>query len=195
MNSLPKSSVGSKSKYTLFVSRCGLHRTELETPQLGAAVYVFIAKSDKDFKPFPTNQLKTLRQMRISITHSNEISLKKKLDLIVDGIFGYSLKGNPRGIAAQLIEWANHQSVPSLALDSPSGLDTITGTIFQPASQATATLTLALLKKDFLVSSAKKQIGELYLADISVPLEIYSKPPLELKVSNIFTQNEVIRLW
>ena len=64
--------------------------------------------------------------------------------LIVDGLIGYRLKGAPHGAVADLIRWANAQPAPILALDVPSGIDTTNGTVFDPAIQATATMTLAL---------------------------------------------------
>jgi NAD(P)H-hydrate epimerase len=44
-------------------------------------------------------------------------------DLVVDTLIGYSLRGDPTGRAATLIEWANEQPAPILALDAPSGVD------------------------------------------------------------------------
>ena len=77
----------------------------------------------------------------------------------------------------------------------PSGVNTTTGSAYEPAIQATATLTLALPKEGLRVEATKLRIGELYLADISVPPELYSKSPLDLKVANVFAQDEIVRLW
>ncbi len=82
---------------------------------------------------------------------------------------GYHLKGAPRGTAADLIRWANAQLAPILALDVPSGVDTTTRTVFDPAIKATAIMTLALPKAGLRAPGVETQIGELYLADISVP--------------------------
>ena len=77
----------------------------------------------------------------------------------------------------------------------PSGVNTTTGLAFEPAIQATATLTLALPKEGLRLEGTKLRIGELYLADISVPPELYGKSPLDLEVANIFAQGEIVRLW
>jgi hypothetical protein len=37
-------------------------------------------------------------------------------------------------------------------------------------------------------------VGELYLADISVPPALYAEPALQLKVGAIFSQSDIIRL-
>ena len=114
--------------------------------------------------------------------------------LIIDGVIGYSLKGNPRGGAGELIRWANSQNAPILALDAPSGVDTTSGTVFTPAIKATATLTLALPKKGLLIEGVEAQVGELYLADISVPPELYAEPALQISVGHISAENDIVRV-
>lgn len=80
----------------------------------------------------------------------------EKVDLIIDGIIGYNLSSAPRGAAAELIRWPNAQEgTPILALDTPSGIDTTTGTVFTPAIKATATMTLALQKEGLRAAGAE----------------------------------------
>jgi NAD(P)H-hydrate epimerase len=104
------------------------------------------------------------------------------------------LKGNPRGAAGDLIRWANTQGAPILALDAPSGVDTTTGTVYEPAIQATATMTLALPKEGLKAPNVMVNVGELYLADISVPPALYAEPALQLKVGPIFARSDIICL-
>ena len=99
-------------------------------------------------------------------------------DLVIDALIGYSLSGDPHGRPGELIEWANHQPSPVLALDVPSGLDTATGLIGDPCVRATATMTLALPKVG--LEYAPTVVGELYLADISVPGSVYQAFGIEL---------------
>ena len=107
---------------------------------------------------------------------------------------GYSLKGAPRATVANLIRWANQRSAPILSLDAPSGVDTTTGTVFDPAIMATATMTLALPKEGLRASGVGDRVGELYLADIGVPPSLYARPPLGLAVGNIFADGDIIGL-
>lgn len=93
-----------------------------------------------------------------------------------------------------MILWANAQGVPILALDAPSGVDTTTGRVFDPAIRATATMTLALPKEGLRAPGVESQVGELYLADIGVPPSLYAEPTLGLTVGNIFARSEIIRL-
>jgi len=46
---------------------------------------------------------------------------------------------------------------------------------------ARATLTLALPKTGLLTEAAKKAVGDLYLADISVPPELYKSSGLDIQ--------------
>lgn len=110
-------------------------------------------------------------------------------DLVVDALIGYSLQGRPCGRTAELIAWANGQRAPVLALDAPSGLDATTGVAHEPSIHASATLTLALPKVGLLDAST---VGELYLADISVPAFVYRR--LGITPPELFRDAPVIRL-
>lgn len=160
----------------------------------GAQVTVFTTKADADFSPIPAHQLDILRRMQVSVAPADDISQLGRPDLILDGVIGYSLKGAPRGAAGDLIRWTNAQDVPILALDAPSGVDTTTGTVFDPAVKATATMTLALPKEGLRAMGVDDQVGELYLADISVPPDLYAEPALAVQVGHIFAKNDIIRL-
>ena len=134
--------------------------------------------------PVPAHQADILGRMGLVIA-----PLPVPADLVVDALIGYSLRGDPTGQAATLIEWANQQPAPILALDTPSGLDVTTGVAGTPHIQATATLTLALPKIGLIDSSA---VGELFLADISVPAIVYQR--MGLTTPELFRDDVVIRL-
>ncbi len=140
------------------------------------------------------HQLEILRRMDLSLGTTKDLEMMEPPDLVIDGIIGYSLGGAPRGEAARLIEWANDQSAPVLALDVPSGLEATTGVALSPAIRAAATLTLALPKKGLRVPGVDRHVGELYLADISVPSTLYARVGLEQEVGPIFAGGEIVRL-
>lgn len=160
----------------------------------GAMVQVFVTRPAEDFSAIPAHQLDILQRMKVPVTPAAGITQADQPDLIVDGLIGYSLKGAPRGAAGDLIRWANEQAAPILALDAPSGVDTTTGTVFEPAIKATATMTLALPKEGLHAGGVEAQVGELYLADISVPPELYAESTLQLEVGRLFAQSDIIRL-
>ncbi len=159
----------------------------------GANVEVFVTKPDEQLAEIPRHQLGIARAMNIPI-HIGAPPVDAAFDLVVDGIIGYSLHGAPRGTAADMIRWAVAQPAPVLALDAPSGVDTTTGSTFDPVIRAAATMTLALPKEGLRVESVRENVGELYLADISVPPELYAEPALQFEVSALFSQSDIIQV-
>ena len=79
-----------------------------------------------------------------------------------------------------------------LSLDVPSGVDATTGETDDPAIEVAATMTLALPKVGLLAETAKANVGELYLADISVPPALYGR--LGLEVGPIVANEEILKL-
>ena len=56
-------------------------------------------------------------------------------------------------------------------------------------------MTLALPKEGLRAPEAREAVGELYLADISVPPALYAGPSLGLDVGPLFHAADVIRIW
>lgn len=159
----------------------------------GAKVRTFVARKGADFTGVPEHQLRVLEAMDVSV-RVGAPPANLEFDLIIDGVIGYSLTGAPRDAAADLIRWAISQSAPVLALDTPSGVDTTNGEVMDPAIRADATMTLALPKEGLRAAPARAVVGELYLADISVPPELYASPTLGLEVGPLFAKSDIVRL-
>jgi NAD(P)H-hydrate epimerase len=149
----------------------------------GCKVRVVLAKPEA-LTAVPAHQLDILTRMEVPIDDD-----ARPVDLVVDALIGYSLRGDPSGRAADMIDWANGQGAPVLALDTPSGLDVTTGLAGSPSVQASATLTLALPKVGLLDAPS---VGELYLADISVPVVVYER--MGVTVPELFGHATVIRI-
>jgi NAD(P)H-hydrate epimerase len=160
----------------------------------GARVLVVLAQSTDKLTTVPAHQLDILTRMCVPVLAAEEINTTTAPAVVLDGLIGYSLRGAPRGAAAELIRWANGQHAPILALDVPSGIDAGTGTVYEPAIRANATLTLALPKKGLRLPAVKALVGELYLADISVPPELYASATLGISLAPLFSKADVIRL-
>ncbi|MCI0782045.1 MAG: NAD(P)H-hydrate epimerase [Chloroflexi bacterium] len=161
----------------------------------GAYVDVLVTSEPAQFSEIPHHQLTILQHMDVSVGVAGETVELPSADLIIDAIIGYSLHGAPTGPAASLIRAANAHGAPILALDVPSGVDTTSGSAFEPAIHATATLTLALPKEGLHVEAAKVLVGELYLGDIGVPKELYASPPLNIDLGPVFAEDDIIRVW
>lgn len=160
----------------------------------GAEVEVYTATETEQLEGLPALQLSTLKRIGIPIQSGAALGPTRGFDLIIDGIIGYHLSGNPHGLAKSMIEWANRSPIPVLSLDTPSGLDLSTGALYNPAIKARATLALALPKKGLYGEDIQHVRGELYLADIGVPLELYAEPSLGIELRPIFTESDVLRI-
>ena len=88
----------------------------------------------------------------------------KRFDLVVDGLLGYNLDGNPRGEYARLIQLANNSGKPILAVDLPSGLNA-DGEKYTPCIRAKRTICLGYPKKGCLIS---RKPGEVWVGYISI---------------------------
>ena len=96
---------------------------------------------------------------------------KERPDLLVDALIGYGLTSAPRGIAADLITWANGTGAPILSLDVPSGVDATTGDTPGAVVRPRWTMTLALPKTGL----RPEHTGQLVLADIGIPAEAFRR--------------------
>ena len=152
---------------------------------------MFTSSPKADYSGIPQHQLQIADRIGIPIFDS-ELPHSHG-DLILDGLIGYSLRGAPRGRAAELANFANSCDTPTLSLDVPSGIDTASGVSYEPSISASATLTLALPKAGLFSEIAIAQTGELYLGDISVPPSLYERMKLEVPAS-LFETSDIIRI-
>jgi NAD(P)H-hydrate epimerase len=157
----------------------------------GARVDVILVGNETRLKEIPARQWQVSR--KLGITRST-VDLSNT-DLIMDAMLGYGVKGNPRPPLADWIHLANESKLTILSLDTPSGLDTTTGAPGAAYIHASATLTLALPKTGLLTLTAKPFVGDLYLADIGVPPELYAAPSLGLQVISPFREETIVKLF
>ena len=155
----------------------------------GAQVCVVLAASLNEYRDVPAHQLAILQKMGVEIFH---VATLPPADLILDCLIGYGLSGAPQGTIADLMRAANASGTLIISLDTPSGLDTTTGEVFDPCIHANATLTLALPKVGLLTESARAVVGELYVGDLSVPTRVYAA--MGLQVPNIFAEHEIVHI-
>jgi NAD(P)H-hydrate epimerase len=159
----------------------------------GAQCDIGLGKTAGDLAAVPSAQFDILR----TITTINPISptdLGNGYDLILDGLIGYSLKGNPYGKVADYIQSANAVSSPVLSLDVPSGFDGATGKVRLPCVNADATLTLALPKLGMTRGEHVNNVGRLFCADISCPPQVFENLNLDRPYETPFTTSPVVEV-
>lgn len=162
----------------------------------GTHVCVILGHGREEMQGVPLHQLVILERIGVPVRWpaqaDGDVRGLPRADLILDALIGYSLRGAPREPAASLIRAANAARIPVLALDIPSGLDGDSGEAAEPAVRAAATLTLALPKAGLLRPGAGAWVGDLYLADISVPETVYRR--LGLDVGPLFARADIVRV-
>lgn len=160
----------------------------------GASVQITLAASPEQLKNVPAHQWRTLSRLPVErIVYNPDIPPDlSPADAVLDALIGYGLRGSPRGAAADLIRLTNAASCLTIALDAPSGLDATSGVPGDPCLRADATLTLALPKVGLLTPEARAVVGELYLADISVPPTLYAE--LGLPPPQVFDHDTIVRV-
>lgn len=147
-------------------------------------VEVSVALTRRDLSGVPGLQLGILQRMGMPIGEPRES------DVIIDAVIGYSLHGPPRGAALELIRYANESPGRKLALDVPSGVDVDTGQTPGHAINCDVTMTLALPKAGLDLSPL---VGELWLADISVPQSVYAGMGIAVP-EDLFASSTLVRL-
>ena len=156
----------------------------------GAAVTLTVVGSAPHIKDVPAYQLSIIQKLGL-LTSNPELN---RADVIIDAMIGYGLIGDPRPPVADWIKLANASQTHIIALDTPSGLDTTMGIPSKNCIRADVTLTLALPKVGLMTPEAKPFVGDLYLADISVPPELYVSPSLGLGEISPFSTEPIIKL-
>ncbi len=151
----------------------------------GSRPKVVLAQPPRELAGVPGHQFEIVERMGVPVLDEPEPA-----DLVIDALIGYSLRGTPRGHVGELIYWINDQESPVLSLDTPSGLDVTTGEPHDPFVRATATMTLALPKTGLVKAP---EVGELYLADISVPPGVYRRLGMQVP-AGLFADGAIVRL-
>jgi NAD(P)H-hydrate epimerase len=152
----------------------------------GAEVRVALGSPEDRLAPVTRQQLQLVAAMGIAIRDG--LDETDEADLVIDALLGYGQTGTPRGGLAGLIGWSRGRQV--IALDVPSGLDPTAGVLHEPHVAAAATLTLALPKEG--LRAAPDAVGDLFLADISVPAMLYRR--LGLAFASPFGAGPIVRL-
>jgi hydroxyethylthiazole kinase-like uncharacterized protein yjeF len=118
--------------------------------------------------------------LRIFKSHAEALPFvaETPYDVLIDAITGTGLRLDEPGMAlvsplSDGIELINtirdRSSVPTIAVDIPSGLDVTTGLSATPVIMADVTVTMAFLKKGFYLNEGPKCCGEVHVAEISIP--------------------------
>ena len=105
---------------------------------------------------------------RVTVADAANPPPQKKFGLVVDGLFGIGLAREIDGEYAKLVDHANAQACPVLALDVPSGVHSDTGRVPGRAVRATHTVTFIALKPGLLTLDGPDYCGAVTVADLGL---------------------------
>lgn len=89
--------------------------------------------------------------------------------LVIDCLFGFSLRGAVTGAAAEIIRKVNDAPAPVLSVDVPSGVEADGGRVHGDAVRATRTVTFSAPKVGLFVAPGAGFAGVVEVADIGIP--------------------------
>jgi ADP-dependent NAD(P)H-hydrate dehydratase / NAD(P)H-hydrate epimerase len=124
--------------------------------------------------PIDVQLLKKADEARIDVAHS---------DAVIDAIFGTGLDREVKGLAADIIALINTCRKPVFSLDIPSGINGNSGDVMGVAVRAGHTVTFGLPKIGNLLYPGYGYCGDLSVAHISFPPELYDRGELKIQTN------------
>lgn len=117
-----------------------------------------------------------LNDPKCTLTYSKNLSDTEireeanSADCVIDSLLGTGSTGAPRGEVERLIRFCkNNRAV--VAFDMPSGIDPLSGNIYDPCVKADMTITFLAAKKGMCFSPAFDMCGTVVIADIGISPE------------------------
>ncbi len=135
-------------------------------------------------------ELDALRKLGVEVTGT---LLFESAEVVLDAIFGTGISRPPEGNFAAWIDAINESEARVVAIDVPSGLDADTGVAYAPTVKAHTTVTLGLPKAGLLRGDGPRLAGEVWVADIGMPLEVYAELGIEVP-STLFSTHDRFRM-
>ena len=137
--------------------------------QVGWKVFLRLAAPTEELSELTKSQLGRLKNARMLENVKTLQSFPGRL-ILLDGLFGIGLSGPPRGVSAEMTREMNELRREcggfTVAVDLPSGLDAISGEVFDPCVRADLTVTLGAVKSGLVTDAATDVVGRL----VTVPL-------------------------
>jgi hydroxyethylthiazole kinase-like uncharacterized protein yjeF len=126
------------------------------------------------------------RFFRVSVASRRDEVPDRPWGLVVDGLFGIGLAREIAGEYAALVDYANAQRCPVLALDIPSGVHSDSGRVLGRAVRATHTVTFIALKPGLLTLDGPDYCGAIEIADLGLDVQRLAPPSAWVAAADLF---------
>ncbi len=108
----------------------------------------------------------------------------RSYDVVIDAIYGTGIHGTVGGISYDVINEINENAKYTLSVDVPSGINSDSGEICGICVKADKTVTFVAYKVGMLMFPAADYVGEVTVADISIPDYIIEQQKVSINVAD-----------
>jgi len=151
----------------------------------GLNVQIYLPRGRVKLNEISRNQLLRAEQIGIKIFERIPTDNLNENNIFIDAYLGYNFEFRNDKLTKEVFNFLSTCN-NIVSLDTPSGLEINTGKVFSNI-HPTATITLGFIKIGLLLTN-EKTLGDLYVADIGIPIEIFKSkmgiswnPPFLLK--------------
>ncbi|MCS7309466.1 MAG: NAD(P)H-hydrate dehydratase [Armatimonadetes bacterium] len=147
----------------------------------GARVQVVLVAEPERVKGDALTNLRIVQKLGLPLhvlRSVDELSMlwERGWHLVVDALLGVGITGEVRGLVGEVIRFLQqHQEVPVVAVDIPSGIDADTGAVCGCAVRASLTVTFGAMKVGLAVYPGAEYAGEVVVADIGIPEQVVAQ--------------------
>ncbi len=145
----------------------------------GAEVNTFLFSAVDELSPDALINYRILEKMQGNIAPLQSSAdldhlmlLLMDVDLVIDAMYGIGFKGSLNPFESQVVKLLNWSRAQVLAVDIPSGVEADTGRVHGEAIRADYTVTFAAPKLGMIMDKGRDYVGQLSVADISIPGEL-----------------------
>lgn len=149
---------------------------------LGKHIDIFVIGTENKLSKDCGLNYKILSNSNIRVNFITTIdhleTLKKSIntrEVIIDAILGTGLSREVKGIHKEIILAINESKATTIAVDTPSGLNSDTGEVMGCCVKADKTISFQFYKKGFLNYKSFEYTGEIIIENIGIPSEVSKK--------------------
>ncbi len=138
----------------------------------------WIGKEEK-MSPETKRNYEICKSIGMELTHiDNEDKLTElnwNYDCIIDAMIGVGGSENIRGIAKDILQIVNKIPAWKIAVDAPTGLNTLNGIAGEDAFKADLTVTMYAKKLGQILADGPEQCGDIFVANLGAPQSIINE--------------------
>lgn len=108
-------------------------------------------------------------------TEQDVDNLQLDAEIIVDALIGVGGSENIRGLALNILKKIKEVEALKIAIDCPTGLNSLTGVANEFCFEADYTITMYTYKLGLLINQGPDYCGEIFVAELGVPNSIVKK--------------------